>query len=67
MRTYNCRDVSEYTIGHMSNTIRRYAMIAAVVFAVVAIATLVRGDYMIAGMSFLLLSFSLYVMETRGE
>lgn len=51
----------------MSNSIGRYALIAAVVFAVVAIATLVRGDYMIAGMSFLLLSFSLYVMETRSE
>ena len=67
MPTYNWRDASEYTTRHMTNSIRRYALVAAVVFAVVAIATLVRGEYMIAGMSFLLLSFSLYVMETRGE
>ena len=67
MPTYNWRDASEYTTRHMTISIRRYALVAAVVFAVVAIATLVRGEYMIAGMSFLLLSFSLYVMETRGE
>ena len=49
----------------MSNAIARIALLGVVVFAGLALVTLVRGDYMIAGASFLAVSFLLYVRETR--
>lgn len=47
------------------NKLAMAALVAAFIWAVIALTTFYRGDYMIAGISFLLVSFSLYVWETR--
>ena len=51
----------------MGNWVATVALIAAVVLAVVAFAALASGRYLLAGVSFLLLSVSIYVKETRTE
>lgn len=45
--------------------ISQIALIAAVIWAAIALTTFYLGEYMVAGISFLLVSFSLYVWETR--
>lgn len=49
----------------MSERIATVALIAVFVLAVAAFLAFSMGRYMLAGTSFLLLSFALYVRETR--
>lgn len=49
----------------MTVDIARVALVSVGLWGVVALTMLYRGSYLIAGMSFLFVSFSLYVYETR--
>ena len=47
--------------------ISRIAFGAAAIWAVIALTTFYLGELMVAGISFLLVSFSLFVWETRKK
>ena len=51
----------------MSNVLTVVGAIGAVTFAVVGLWTFSRGQYMIAGTCFILLSFAIYLWETHRE
>lgn len=45
--------------------IAQAGLISAAVWTAIAFTTFYLGEYLVAGMSFLFLSFSLYIWETR--
>lgn len=49
----------------MSSTLAKAGIVSAIVWAFIGIVAFVRGSYMLAGTSFILLSFSIYIWETR--
>ena len=51
----------------MDNPIAILGLVAAFVWAVIALTTFWMGEYLIAGISFLLLSFSIYVWEVKKD
>lgn len=50
----------------MSNRIATVALFAALVLAVAAFVAFAQQRYLLAGVSFLFLSFAIYVRETRS-
>ena len=51
----------------MSTLISRLGLLAAGIWAVIALSTFWMGEYLIAGIAFLLLSFSIYIYEIKKE
>ena len=51
----------------MSRIIARLGLFSAGLWAVIGLSTFWMGEYMIAGIAFLLLSFSIYIFEIKKD
>lgn len=51
----------------MSTLIARIGLVSAGLWAVIALSTFWMGEYLIAGIAFLLLSFSIYIFEIKKD